>query len=139
MTERRAMETVQAKMLRWVKTRRGAATLAAGTLAAIKSLVDSGLAAIPAAMVIYVAVAVGVVWGAANVWERKTWPGTPTFARPRGYTTQNKRLREDANARMWRDRGGFLFQKRYFFMASGLPPMQLRPERVTLIQAQKHV
>jgi hypothetical protein len=133
------METVQAKMLRWAKTPRGVAALIVGTLAALKSVVDSGLAAFPVGIVVYTAVAVGLVYGAAHFWERKTWPGTPTFARPRGYTTQNKRLREDANARMWSDRGGFLFEKRYFFMASGLPPMRLRPERVTWIQAQRQV
>ena len=55
------METVQARMLRWVNTPRGAATLAVGTLAAIKSVVDSGLAAFPTTVIVYVALAVALV------------------------------------------------------------------------------
>jgi hypothetical protein len=132
------MEAVQARMLRWVRTRRGGATLAVATLAAIKSVIDSGLAAFPAGIIIYSAVAAGAVYVAARLWENKTWPGTPTFARPRGYSTQGRRLREDANAGLWRDRGGFLFEKRYFFMATGLPPVRLRPALVDRIQADKH-
>jgi hypothetical protein len=132
------VETVQAKMLRWVKTPRGAATLTVGTLAAIKSVVDSGLAAFPTAVIIYVTLAVALVYGAAHFWETKTSPSTPTFARPRNYSTQGRRLKEDANARMWRDRGGFLFERRVYFMATGLPPVRLRLERAAWIQANKY-
>lgn len=32
----------------------------------------------------------------------------PDVRGPRSYSTQGRRLKEDANARMWRDRGGFL-------------------------------
>jgi hypothetical protein len=122
------MEAVQAKTLRWAKTRRGSATLIAVTLVAFKAIADSGsLSAFPTTLVIYAAVSAGLVYGAAWFWENKTQPGTPTFARPRGYSTQGRRLREDANARLWSDRGGFLFEKRFFFMATGLPPVRLAP------------
>jgi hypothetical protein len=125
-------------MLRWVKTRRGGATLIAVPLAAIKSFIDSGLAAFPAGVVIYAAVAAGVVYGAARLGENKTWPGTPTFARPRGYSTPGRRLREDANARLWRDRGGFLLRSATSSWLPGFRLFDCRPPWSIGIQAREH-
>lgn len=133
------MEAVKAKTLRWARTRRGGTTLVAVALAVIKALTDSGsLSAIPTTIVVYAVVAAALVHGAAWFWETKTVPGTPRFARPRGFSTQNKRLREDANARLWRDRGGFLFEQRHHFTASGLPPVRLRPELFAWIGEHKY-
>jgi hypothetical protein len=132
------MEAMQDTLLRWVKSRRGAASMAAGTLAAIKAIADATLASFLVTLLIYVLVATGLVYGAAHLWESKTRPGRPRFAKPRGFSTQNKRLHEDANARLWSDRGGFLFERRYFFVATGLPPVRLTPGLVGRVHACKH-
>src|SRR4051794_5246292 len=116
------MEAVQAKTLRWAKTRRGCATLVAGALAGLKAIADSSLAGIPLALLLYVAIATGLVYVAAWFWESKTQPKTPGFARSRSSSIQGRQLREDGNARLWSDHGGFLFEKRFFFTATGLPP-----------------
>lgn len=133
------MESLKTTTVLWAKTRRGGATLVAMALAAIKAITaSSSLSAFPATLAIYTLVAAGLVHGGAWFWESKTQPEVPRFARPRGFSTQNKRLHEDANARLWSDRGGFLFERRHFFTATGLPPLQLSPELFARIQAHRH-
>lgn len=133
------MEALKATTVRWARTRRGQATLIVVTLAAIKAVTDSGsLSAFPTTLVVYTLVAAGLVHIAAWFWTSKTQPAVPRFARPRGFSTQNKQLREDGNASLWRDHGGFLFEQRHFFTATGLPPVRLSPEHVVWIQAHKH-
>jgi hypothetical protein len=133
------MEGVKATTVRWAKTRRGCATLVAIGLAAIKAVADSSSpSTFPTTLVVNMLVAAGLVHGAAWFWTSKTQPATPKFARPRALSTQNKRLREDANARLWTDRGGFLFEQRHFFTATGLPPVRLSPEHTASIRAHRH-
>src|SRR4051812_1705250 len=98
------MEAVKVKTVSWAKTRRGGATLVAVALAAFKAIVDSGsLSAFPMTLAIYAVIGTVLVHGAAWLWVSRTEPATPRFARPRGFSTQNKRLREDGNARLQND------------------------------------
>ncbi|WAL66641.1 HNH endonuclease [Amycolatopsis cynarae] len=62
-------------------------------------------------------------------------PKTPPFARPRS-TSSDSGLRGDNNAVFLTDRG-FLFRKRWFFTATGCPPVRLRREEVDRIQASQ--
>ena len=62
---------------------------------------------------------------AARAWSRATWPAAPASARPRPPAAPSRTLREDVNAAFLRDRGGFLFARRTFFTATGLPPVLL--------------
>jgi HNH endonuclease len=54
-------------------------------------------------------------------------PATPPFAR-RTPTSSARQLREDANARFFRDRG-FLFRRRVWFVATCCPPVRIDPPR----------
>lgn len=78
----------------------------------------------------------GLVWFVARIWEHRTWPGTQPFAKARQYSAQSRQLRADANARIFQDRGGFLFDRRYFFTATGLPPVRMSAEFARSTQRQ---
>lgn len=84
----------------------------------------SGLAdpAVTAAAAVGVALLGVVVFRA---WDNGGWPETPTFARRPATAGATKMLKEDANAQLFADRGGFLFRRRWFFTATGLPPVRL--------------
>jgi hypothetical protein len=71
--------------------------------------------------------AAGIVWFFALLWEAKTHPSAPRFTRAAAPTS--RQLREDSNARIFYDRGGFLFEKRYFFVGTGCSPVRLSPAR----------
>lgn len=119
----------------WTKSRRGSACWG---LTALFAVSFGSLAGDPfrfaVDFIITLAVMAGVVWLVARIWEHQTWPGTPPFARPRQDSSQRNQLRNDGNARLFKDRGGFLFERRYFFVATGLPPVRLSTEFVSGIQ-----
>ncbi len=50
-------------------------------------------------------------------------PATPSFARPRAMSSGTG-LRRDLNADFFHDRCGLLFRKRFFFVATGCPPVR---------------
>ncbi len=81
--------------------------------------------------------AVGV-FSLGRIWEGRTWPPVPTFARRPAIAASAKMLREDANACLFTDRGGFLFERRYFVTATGLRPVRLSSERFAQIEALRH-
>lgn len=112
------------RVKQWITSRRGVSTLA---VAVISTLLVSGVsAATLGTLMVVTPVSAAAVWLVANRWERRTWPATPAFARGTAVTSGSRRmLREDANARIIRDRGGFLFEVRFFFVATGLPPHRL--------------
>lgn len=132
------MEALRARALHWVKSRRGVAVVvlaSVGALGSVNSLQDMVL--LPYTFGVYAVAAVLLVFAAAWFWESKTAPGVAAFARPRSYSTQGRRLREDANARLWADHGGFLFERRLFFTATGLPPVRLTADHARAIAAQR--
>jgi hypothetical protein len=66
---------------------------------------------------------------AAAMWENKTKPKAPRFAREAA-PAASRQLREDPNAGIYSDRLGFLFEKRRYFVGTGCPPLRLKPEVV---------
>ncbi len=70
---------------------------------------------------IVVLLAVVVAVGAVVVVRRRSWPGTPAFARPRPVTSPGG-LARDPNAGFFTDRR-FAFRKRHFFVGTGCPPV----------------
>lgn len=54
----------------------------------------------------------------------------------RRYSAQGHQLRADVNGQLLQDRGGFLFERRYFFTATGLPPVRLSAELFFDVQKQ---
>ncbi len=113
---------------RWAKGRQGVTSLLLALLI-VGSSVSNGTTnagQVPAALLGAVLVASAVVWLTAQVWEAKGMPATPRFARTQP-ATGSRQLREDANARIFCNRGGFLFAKRFFFVGTGCPPVRLSP------------
>jgi hypothetical protein len=124
---------------RWLahaRTRRGlvvnlvAALLALVLLSALASDPEQGVTAagILAGIAIGIPLAWGIAWVvvavAAAMWESRTYPATPPYARRQASSGAGPMLRRDNNARFWHDRGGFLWSKRYWFAATGCPPVE---------------
>ena len=122
----------------WAKTRRGIASIALD-LFATTELVQAGKTPAPQAPItalILLPIAAAVVWFLAQIWEDKTRPATPRYARessPAG----TRQLREDANAKIVRDNMGFLFEPRWFFVGTGCPPVQLTRDSVMTLRSLK--
>jgi 5-methylcytosine-specific restriction endonuclease McrA len=119
------------RLPRWVKTRRGFVCLGLATLVAGQGG-DPGT--VVANFLMALVVIAGLLWLVAKNWESRTWPGTAPFARVRRYSAQSHQFRADVNGRLFQDRGGFLFERRYFFTATGLPPVRLSAEFVSDVQ-----
>jgi hypothetical protein len=110
----------------WLRSRRGASSIflslalvtvgvKAGSIPAVEAPFAALVGVVPAAM---------VVWLLAALWEDKTFPQTPRYARPQE-AVGSRQFRDDANAKIASDRLGFLFAKRYFFVGTGCPPVRL--------------
>ncbi len=76
-----------------------------------------------------------VVGWVRKTWERRTRPGTPSYARPIATLSSRSMLREDKNAGFFRDRRGFLFRQRFWFIGTGCPPTELYEARYKAIQS----
>lgn len=119
----------------WARTRRGASSLALASLATVATVNADNLLTAPFRLLIYVPLAACLIWFVAHAWDSQTRPPSPRFARERA-ASGSRQLREDPNGRVWRDRGGFLFERRYWFVATGCPPVRL-PTRKALSSAQQ--
>lgn len=74
----------------------------------------------------------------ANVWETLVEGSPPAVKvgrawQPGGNT--RPQLREDGNARVFADRGGILLRQRYWFIASGTPPIEIPGAGWTIMAA----
>lgn len=110
------------RVRRWCKGRQGACSLGLTALL-LGFRASSGSLTAPTALATLPVVAL-LVLIAARAWEAKTLPGTPSFARV-ATPSSSRQLREDTNASIFTDRGGFLFARRYFFVGTGCPPILL--------------
>ena len=120
---------------RWkraARTRRGVLT---SLLAALAALIAVAAADSPSGVVGALLVGLPIFWGGAwlgtgitaRMWEAHTRPATPTFSRRTSRTPVQGMVREDGNAMVWRDHGGFLWRKRYWFVGTGCPLVELSP------------
>lgn len=135
------MQDIRGRMKSWARTRRGATAIVLATLltaAMLSSDPRPAVAGTPFYFLMFLGIAWVGVWILARVWESKTWPVAPPFARTRSTSPQSRLLREDANARIFPDRGGFLFERRHFFVATGLRPVQLAPDFVQGAERIRH-
>lgn len=117
-------------------TRRSGATIVLGivwalTLANNPSPVMAFALAI-VALPLTIPVSWCVVWLIAKVWDHRPPPSAPAFThrRPSG-----RRLREDHNATLLTDLGGFLFEPRHWFVGTGCAPTRVI-ERPSLLRAR---
>ena len=102
-------------------------------IAAVAGVVLAPALRRPVGLFVALSVAALVVWLTSRWWESRTWPETPAFARRPATTSGARTLREDTNAEFFTDRGGFLFRRRHFFTATGLPPVAVASEVVALL------
>jgi hypothetical protein len=111
----------------WLVSRRG---ITAVVLAVVLGSVFAAATGRSFGAVILPFLLVGVLatWFLAKLWTGAVWPSTPTFARRRALTGAPQ-LREDNNARFL-SRRGFLFERIWFFVATGMPPLRVDPELV---------
>lgn len=123
---------MRARLLAWATGRRGVTSVAL-TLLVTGSAVSSG-AWSPVSAVGGLALGLPVMASLVGLWSllwnANTRPGTPRFARAAG-ASASRQMREDANAKIFTDRGGFLFERRHFFVGTGCPPVQLTSEFAT--------
>lgn len=112
------------RLQRWARTRRGVCSLLLALALSIWTVEPGTLLQTPLRFLVYVPLAAGSVWCLGRAWEGKTWPATPQFARERA-ASGSRQLRDDPNGRVWWDRGGFLFERRDWFVGTGCPPVRL--------------
>lgn len=116
-------------LLQWAKSRHGTVSLGLTTLLTLTPGPPAGhVGAFVANFFVVLAVIAGFVLLLEKFWERRTWPVAPPFAQNRQYPTQRRQFHLDMNAHLFRDIGGFLFTPRYFFTATGLPPVRLEAD-----------
>lgn len=124
---------------RWAKGRQGVCSIV--IVAALAWLgVSSGsveVAEAPLGALLLLPLVAGVVAVIAAVWENSA-PEAPRFTKAQPPST-TRQFREDANAKIVMDRGGFLLAKRWFFIGTGCPPVHLKPEFVARIREQRAV
>lgn len=90
---------------------------------AVDHVVTAVVIGIPAAW----GLSLAAVLFARGRWEDRTAPEAPRFARHVASSSGAPMLRRDHNAHFWEDRGGFLWSRRVWFVATGCPPVQLDP------------
>jgi HNH endonuclease len=129
-------ESFGGRFVAFSKTRRGIATNLLAVIFAIVAV--SALATEPqggtsaGGVIVAVIVGVPVGWGVArlavytaeHLWEERTAPAIPPFARRRPSAAATAMLRRDPNAGFWQDRGGFLWARRHWFAGTGCWPVR---------------
>lgn len=78
----------------------------------------------------------GVVSFVASVWEERTRPTSPAFARREIGVSSRTMLREDTNAHFFEDRLGFMFRRRIWFVGTGCPPVEIHRERYEYVRTR---
>jgi hypothetical protein len=129
------------RLKRWARTRRGVSSLLLALLGTVGTVNADNVLTAPFRFLVYLPLVACGVWLLARAWDGKTWPVAPRFARERA-PSGSRQLREDPNGRVWRDRGGFLFERRYWFVGTGCAPVRLPADaalRDARLQAQAPV
>jgi hypothetical protein len=115
----------------WARSRRGVCSIVLSVLVIAQGMRARSVEvlAAPLWVLVLLPIMAAVVWVAAAIWEGKTVPAAPRFSRAVP-PSASRQLREDANGRVFTDRGGFLFARRCFFVGTGCPPVRLTSEFV---------
>ena len=98
--------------------------LAVATLVFLVGHSQVQLVQVPLVALVALAVAAAVVFVLAAMWQDKMQPATPRFARAQP-PSATRQFREDANARVFTNHSGFLFERRSFPIGTGCPPVLL--------------
>ena len=118
-----------------LKTTRGMAASAFTIVVILGSLTDSQSGSAALIPILVLSPLIWWLWwwaaGAARaIWESLVAGNPPEVkvGRPWQSSSVRKQLREDANGEIFVDRGGILLRERYWFIATGTPPIRLSPE-----------
>lgn len=125
-----------ARLKRWAGSRRGILSIVLAILASAAT-VNSGQTPAwqaPFSALVFLPFTAGAVWVLALIWDDKAKPSAPRFSRAPS-PSSSRQFREDANARIASDHLGFLFERRYFFVGTGCPPVRLKPDFVMHVAA----
>jgi hypothetical protein len=132
-----AVENVTAELrnrvVPWLQTREGlaGASLAALVLWILWAPVSAPFVAdLLCACCVIVLVSLG-----ARLWESRTAPRAPAFSLAAGSGGRRVVLQRDRNAGFWRDKRGFLWDGRVWFVGTGCPPRRLRPQTYRQLRA----
>ncbi len=115
-----------------LKTRRGMVASALTVWVILGALVDSRSALLP--LLALSPLMWWFWWFVGNVvtrvWEGLVEGDPPAVSVGRAWQSSStrKQLREDANGEVFVDRGGILLRERYWFVATGTPPIRLSAE-----------
>lgn len=111
--------------------------IAAAALVVVAAISAAATSTNPADTLIALLILSPVLWWAAwtvigvleSVWIGLVAGQPPTITVGRAWqpSSTRKQLREDANARVFVDRGGILLRRRMWFLATGTPPIRLHP------------
>jgi hypothetical protein len=83
-------------------------------------------------------------WGASRIlngaWAElvRGRPPEVKAGRPWQARSVRQQLRQDGNARVWRDRGGLLLRRRFWFIASGTPPIEIPQQPFEVMAGAQH-
>lgn len=121
------------RVLPWLQTREGLAS--AGIAAVVLWILWAPLSAPLIADLLAAATVVVLISLGARLWESRTAPSAPSFSRAAGAAPGRVVLQRDRNATFWRDKRGFLWDRRVWFAATGCPPCRLRPQTYQRLRA----
>ncbi|MGI8631619.1 MAG: HNH endonuclease [Solirubrobacterales bacterium] len=127
-----------ARWLAFVRTRRG--IVATGLALVVVDVLDGGFGLSAASAVVVLPLAWVAAWvlvaAGAALWDARTHPERPSFARRAPEPGGGPVLRRDTNATFWKDRGGFLWARRYWFVGTGCAPVRFSPADYTGLKAR---
>jgi hypothetical protein len=121
------------RVVPWLQTREGLASAGFATL--VLWILWAPVSAPFVADLLCAACAVVLVSLGARLWESRTAPRAPAFSLTKESGTGGVVLQRDRNAGFWRDKRGFLWDGRVWFVGTGCPPFRLRPETYRRLRA----
>ena len=120
-------------MLPWLQTREGLAS--AGAAVIVLWVLWAPLSAPLIADLLCAAFVVVLVALGARLWEARSAPPAPAFSLTTEAPSGRLVLQRDHNAGFWRDKRGFLWDRRVWFAGTGCPPRRLRPHTYRQLRA----
>jgi HNH endonuclease len=121
------------RVVPWLQTREGLAS--AGFAALVLWVLWAPVSAPLVADLLGAACVIVLISLGARLWESRTAPRPPAFSLSGETAPGRVVLQRDSNAGFWRDKRGFLWDRRIWFAATGCPPCRLRPQTYRRLRA----
>lgn len=121
------------RVVPWLQTREG--LVSAGFAVVVLWILWAPLSAPFVADLLGAACVIVLVSLGARLWEARTEPRAPAFSLAEEAIPGRVVLQRDRNAGFWRDKRGFLWDRRVWFAATGCPPCRLRPQTYQKLRA----